>query len=90
MTLVNKDSVVSDTLSLESTELERHVGRVLEDHITSGGNTSDVLKVLAHQTIATAGICRVTHIELAISSCCVTRLLAKKVVLLRLVLVQVL
>lgn len=88
--LVDKDAIVRDALGLEATVLESHIGRVLQDHIAACCNSGHILKVLAHQTVATTGVGGVAHIELTLDTCRVTRLLTKEVLFLRTVLVQIL
>ena len=89
MALVDEYTTVRDTFSLESTELKGHIGGVLQDHIASCGDTCDIFKVFAHQTVSTTRVGCVAHIKLTRGARSVTRLLAKKVVFLCMVLVNV-
>jgi len=62
VSLVDPSAIIGDTLGLESTELECHVGGMLDYHVAASGRSRHVLEVLAHETVAAAGVRRVHHL----------------------------
>ena len=64
MCLVDPSPVIHDALSFEAAVLQGDIRRVLDDHIRASCRASDILEVLAHQTVATARVGSVNYLDL--------------------------
>ena len=64
MSLVDPHAIVDDAFALEAAELKSDVGRMFEHLITACCRSCRVLENLAHQTVATARVCRVHDLHL--------------------------
>ena len=79
MTFLNPAPIIDDAFALKAAQLECHVRMVLQDHIAASGHARDVLKILTHETVATARISSIDDRALLVGfSCRVTRLWAEE------------